>query len=76
MTTQTTTRPTQPTTRPTRDRSYYRDMTNKELVETARCGVNLDWQELAIVLAERVSDLKHRLDNGHYDAISDARAWE
>ena len=60
----------------TRDRSYYRHMTNKELVETARCGVNLDWQELAIVLAERVDDLKRRLDDGHYDAISDARAWE
>ena len=60
----------------TRDRSYYRHMTNKELVETARCGVNLDWQELAIVLAERVDDLKRRLDDGHYDAIDDARAWE
>jgi hypothetical protein len=60
----------------TRDRSYYRHMTNKELVETARCGVNLDWQELAIVLAERVDDLKRRLDDGHYDAIADARAWE
>jgi hypothetical protein len=51
-------------------------MTNRELVETARCGVNLDWQELAIVLAERVDDLKRRLDDGHYDAIADARAWE
>jgi hypothetical protein len=51
-------------------------MTNSELVETARCGVNLDWQELAIVLAERVDDLKRRLDDGHYDAMSDARAWE
>jgi hypothetical protein len=60
----------------TRDRSYYRDMTNKELVETARCGVSPDWQELAIVLAERVDSLKRRLDNNHYDAMSDARAWE
>ena len=60
----------------TRDRNYYRHMTNRELVETARCGVNLDWQELAIVLAERVDDLKRRLDDGHYDAIDDARAWE
>jgi hypothetical protein len=60
----------------TRDRSYYRHMTNRELVETARCGVNLDWQELAIVLAERVDDLKRRLDDGHYDAVADARAWE
>lgn len=70
---------TQTATRPTRDRSYYRDMTNKELVEETKYTPhykNANWQELAIVLAERVSDLKHRLDNGHYDAISDARAWE
>jgi hypothetical protein len=60
----------------TRDRSYYRHMTNRELVETARCGVSPDWQELAIVLAERVDDLKRRLDDGHYDAVADARAWE
>jgi anti-sigma28 factor (negative regulator of flagellin synthesis) len=64
------------TTRLTRDRSYYRQMTNKELVEQAETYMQTNWQELAIVLAERVSDLKHRLDNGHYDAMSDARAWE
>jgi anti-sigma28 factor (negative regulator of flagellin synthesis) len=51
-------------------------MTNKELVEQAETYMQTNWQELAIVLAERVSDLKHRLDNGHYDAMSDARAWE
>jgi len=64
------------TTRLTRDRSYYRQMTNKELVEQAETYMQTNWQELAIVLAERVSDLKHKLDNGHYDAMSDARAWE
>jgi hypothetical protein len=51
-------------------------MTNKELVEQAETYMQTNWQELAIVLAERVSDLKHRLDNNHYDAMSDARAWE
>jgi hypothetical protein len=64
------------TTKLTRDRSYYRQMTNKELVEQAETYMHTNWQELAIVLAERVSDLKHRLDNNHYDAMSDARAWE
>ncbi len=64
------------TTRLTRDRSYYRQMTNKELVEQAETYMQTNWQELAIVLAERVSDLKHKLDNNHYDAMSDARAWE
>jgi hypothetical protein len=64
------------TTKLTRDRSYYRQMTNKELVEQAETYMQTNWQELAIVLAERVSDLKHKLDNNHYDAMSDARAWE
>jgi hypothetical protein len=54
-------------------------MTNKELVEVTKYtqhNKNTDWQELAIVLAERVDDLKRRLDDGHYDAMDDARAWE
>jgi hypothetical protein len=70
---------TQTTTQPTRDRSYYRHMTNRELVEETKYtqhNKNANWQELAIVLAERVDDLKRRLDDGHYDAIADARAWE
>jgi anti-sigma28 factor (negative regulator of flagellin synthesis) len=64
------------TTKLTRDRNYYRQMTNKELVEQAETYMHTNWQELAIVLAERVTSLKRRLDNGHYDAMSDAREWE
>jgi hypothetical protein len=64
------------TTKLTRDRNYYRQMTNKELVEQAETYMHTNWQELAIVLAERVTSLKHKLDNNHYDAMSDARAWE
>lgn len=72
-----TTKPTKPQL--TQDRSYYRLLTNKELIERvggASRNPDADYQELAIVLAERVEDLKHKLDHHHYDAVSDARAWE
>ena len=42
----------------TRDRTYYRSLSDRELVEQATYGVNVDWQELAIVLSERVQTLK------------------
>jgi hypothetical protein len=38
----------------TRDRDYYRALTNKDLVDEAKNAINPDWHELAIVLAERL----------------------
>lgn len=37
-----------------KDRSYYRSMESSELIEEATRGVGVDWQELSIVLAERL----------------------
>lgn len=39
-----------------KDRNYYRAMTNGELIEETRRGVHVSWEELAVVLAERVED--------------------
>lgn len=39
-----------------KDRNYYRTLSNKELHEEAVRGVDVDWQELAVVLAERLVD--------------------
>ena len=39
-----------------KDRDYYRCLEVKELLEEVRRGVRVNWQELAIVLAERVED--------------------
>jgi hypothetical protein len=38
----------------TRDRTYYRSLPDSELVEQATYGERIDWQELAIVLSERL----------------------
>lgn len=43
----------------TKDRDYYRVRTNDELIEEARCGVRVNWEELAVVLAERLHKAKH-----------------
>lgn len=37
-----------------KDRHYYRSMSNKELLDEINYGTGTDWQELAIVLAERL----------------------
>ena len=39
-----------------RDRDYYRGMTNKELVDEVKWETHPQWKELAIVLAERLED--------------------
>jgi hypothetical protein len=38
------------------DRSYYRLRTTQELIAEARYGIDVDWYELALVLAERLED--------------------
>lgn len=40
------------------DRNYYRMLTNAELVEQVRYGTEINWHELAIVLAERLETVR------------------
>lgn len=42
------------TKQPTKDRSYYRKLSTFELWELTRYGVDVDWKELAIALADRI----------------------
>lgn len=39
---------------PSKDRSDYRAMGNRELIEEAKQAIRPNWQELAIALAERL----------------------
>lgn len=41
-----------------KDRNDYRCMETKELHEEVQRGINVDWQELAIALAERVDTIR------------------
>lgn len=41
-----------------KDRDYYRSTSTKELQEEVKRGINVDWQELAIALAERVDTIR------------------
>lgn len=38
----------------TKDRDYYRGLTNRELIDETKNAIRPDWQELAIVVAERL----------------------
>lgn len=41
-------------TPPTKDRCDYRAMGNRELIEEAKRGTRIAWEELAIALAEKL----------------------
>jgi len=47
------------------DRSYYRMLTNDGLVDHVIYGNDVNWHELAIVLAERLED-EQRKCGSHY----------
>jgi hypothetical protein len=42
----------------TKDRNDYRSMDTRQLQEETRYAVSLDWQELAIALAERLDTIR------------------
>ncbi len=42
----------------TKDRDYYRSLETKELREEVHYGINVDWHELAIALAERLDTIR------------------
>lgn len=51
------------------DRNYYRQLGHNELLDTVQMGINVNWQELAIVLAERLEDevfLPRESDSDYY----------
>lgn len=50
-----------------KDRDYYRCLETKELIEEVRRGVRVNWQELAIVLAERMDTWRREV----YDEFDD-----
>lgn len=51
------------------DRSYYRQLSYHELMDTVKVGINVNWHELAIVLAERLEyevNLPRESDSDYY----------
>jgi len=40
-----------------KDRNDYRAMTDMELINESVYGINVDWKELALVLAERLESI-------------------
>lgn len=45
-----------------KDRDYYRCATDRYLIEQVQHGIDVDWRELAVALAERVDELAERVD--------------
>lgn len=39
-----------------KDRNDYRAMSSHDLIQEAHYGININWQELAIALSERLED--------------------
>ena len=56
-----------------KDRTDYRAMTNRELVEEAKYTPNI---ELCIALGERLQDMQRKLDGWRYDYEAERRDYE
>lgn len=50
-----------------KDRDYYRSMATAELKEQIHYGINVDWKELAIAMAERLDTIRREV----YDEVRD-----
>ena len=56
-----------------KDRSDYRSMATRELIEEAVYRPNI---ELCIALGERLEEYRHRLDGMRYDVAAERAGWE
>jgi hypothetical protein len=45
----------------TKDRNYYRNLDTALLKEEIHYGINVNWQELAIALAERLNTIRREV---------------
>lgn len=52
------------------DRSYYRALSTRDLLEAANYDINPDWKELAIALRERLQTKVEELEDTRYDLRS------
>ena len=52
------------------DRSYYRALGTRGLLEAANYDINPDWKELAIALRERLQTKVEELEGTRYDLRS------
>lgn len=59
-----------------RDRSHYRAMSTRELIEETKYAVGPQWKELAVALAERLEDKQRKLEDYHYDMEAERRDYE
>ena len=51
------------------DRNYYRQFNHRELMETVKLGINVNWKEMSIVLLERLEyeiNLPRESDSDYY----------
>ena len=51
----------------TKDRDYYRSQEIKDLLDEVKYAINPDWQELAIVLAERLKEAEWEVKEARYN---------
>lgn len=45
----------------TKDRNYYRTLDSTLLEEEVKYGIDVDWMELAVALAERMNKVRHEV---------------
>ena len=61
----------------THDRDYYRALEDRELLDAVRYAIptQINWEELAIVLAERLDRANRDLEGKFYDRIAEREGY-
>lgn len=61
----------------TNDRDYYRALEDRELIDAVRYAIptRTSWEELAIVLAERLDRANFELTGKFYDRIAEREGY-
>ena len=61
----------------TKDRDYYRALPTRELLEEVKFAIveKVDWQELAIALAERLHNKNNELQDYRYNEKADREGY-
>ena len=61
----------------TKDRDYYRALPTRELLEEVKFAIveKVDWQELAIALAERLHKKNYELQDYRYNEKADREGY-
>ena len=60
----------------TKDRDYYACLSTSELQDEINYGINVDWHELCVAMAQRIKALDRKLEGWRYDIAAERHDYD